>query len=363
VSAGIRVAIAAAETGVEPAGIASRAGGCEVLIGMPSGDLRRLGVSERFADAIRRNRPADVAAHRVRLADHGIRCFGVDEDGYPAELRDLSVPPVAIYLRGEHRLPSAVHRVSVVGSRHPIDAGLRLTRDMARFAAERGVEVVSGLALGIDAAAHGGALDGGGPTVAVLGCGVDVVYPRTNARLFDRVLANGVVVSEYAPGTTPAPWRFPARNRLIAALAGTLLVVEARGRSGALITADHALDLGRDVLAVPGSPTAAGAAGTNGLIKAGAGLIEDTADLAGWLGVDPPGERPLDLPAPLAAVLDAIAEGPAHPDVVVEGMPVADVSSAVLRLELEGLVTRTRGGELIAARRAVHGRLVESAGA
>ncbi len=362
-SAGIRVAIAAAETGVEPAGVARRAGGCRALIGMSNGELRRLGVPGRFADAIRRNRSADVAAYRVRLADRGIRCFGVDEDAYPAELRDLADPPVAIYLRGEHRLPSAVRRVSVVGSRHPTDAGLRLTRELARFAAERGVEVVSGLALGIDAAAHGGALDGGRPTVAVLGCGVDVVYPRTNARLSDRVVADGVVVSEYAPGTSPAPWRFPARNRLIAALAGTLLVVEARGRSGALITADHALDLGRDVLAVPGSPAAAGAAGTNGLIKAGAGLIEDTADLAGWLDVAPPGERPLNLPAPMAAVLDAIAEGPAHTDAVVErvGMPVADVSSAVLRLELEGLVTRTRGGELIAARRAVPGRLVESA--
>ena len=194
-----------------------------------------------------------------------------------------------------------------MGSRHPSDHGLRLTRELAEFAASNGVPVVSGLALGIDAAAHAGALEGGGPTYAVLGCGVDVVYPRTNARLFQRVVERGLLVSEYPPGVTPAPWRFPARNRIIAALSDTLLVVEARSRSGALITADQALDLGRDVLAVPGSPAVAGSAGTNGLIKAGAGLIEGCEDLAGWLGIDPGRVGAAVLPEQLAPVMAEVA--------------------------------------------------------
>ena len=177
--------------------------------------------------------------------------------------------------------------VAIVGSRRPADAALRLAGEMASAAAGGGALVVSGLALGVDAAAHAGALEAG-PTLAVLGSGPDVAYPRTNRALYDRIVERGLVVSEYPPGTPPAPWRFPARNRIIAALADVVLVVEARARSGALITADHALDLGRDVLAVPGWPGFSGAAGTNGLLKAGAGLVEGPSDLIAWLGIDPP---------------------------------------------------------------------------
>ena len=182
--------------------------------------------------------------------------------------------------------------LAAVGSRTAGEPGLALARRLCRAAAAAGALVVSGLALGIDAAAHEGALDAAEPTVAVLGCGADVAYPPRNRALHGRVIEQGLVVSEYPAGTEPAPWRFPARNRLIAALADVVLVVEARRRSGALITADHALDLGRDVLAVPGWPGFEGAAGTNALLKAGAGLIEDEADLLGWLGLEAGGARP-----------------------------------------------------------------------
>jgi len=243
--------------------------------------------------------------------------------------------------------------VAIVGARRAADTGLRLARDLARFCAQRRRVVVSGLALGIDAAAHAGCLEGDGPTVAVLGCGVDVAYPRTNAALYERITKHGLLISEYPPGTPPAPWRFPARNRLIAALAATLVVVEARARSGALITADMALDLGRDVLAVPGSPAFAGAAGTNGLLKAGAGLIENAADLAAWLGVDAPKERPLDLDPRAAALLDALAAGPATADGLCERLDwtAAQVSAALIRLELAGAVARDGFGRLAPARR------------
>jgi DNA processing protein len=360
--AGIRVAVAGAEAGVEPAWLARRAGGPQALAGLSRRSLVRLGAPGDFASALVRARSMDVARYRLGLAGRGIGCVGADDAGFPAELCELADPPVAVFSRGTLPLEPAARRVAIVGSRRSSDAGLRLARDLARFAAGSGVTVVSGLALGIDAAAHAGALDAGGPTVAVLGCGVDVIYPKTNAGLFRRVEREGLLVSEYPPGTPPAPWRFPARNRLIAALAGTLLVVEARARSGALITADHALDLGRDVLAVPGSPAASGAAGTNGLLKAGAGLVEDAADLAGWLGVAPPAARAVSLPADAARALDALAREPADADALAArlGRSPAEVAAAVVRLELEGLIARDAGGRLIPARRPGAGTLVES---
>ncbi|MGN6378257.1 MAG: DNA-processing protein DprA [Gaiellales bacterium] len=350
---GLRIALAGAEAGVEPAWLARRSGGAAKLARMSRAALVRMGAPEDFAAALGRARATDIGAYRERLSRGGIRCAGVDDPGYPPELLELADPPVAVFMRGAGELRPGTQRVSIVGSRRPSDPGLALTRRLARFAANRDVTVVSGLALGIDAAAHAGALEGGGQTVAVLGCGVDVVYPRTNAGLFQRVLETGLVISEYPPGTAPAPWRFPARNRLIEALAETLLVVEARARSGALITADQALDLGRDVLAVPGSPAAAGSAGTNGLLKAGAGLIEDAEDLAGWLGVEPPSAPAPSVAPELAAVLEELARQPSGADELAGrlGRSAADVAAAIVRLELDGLVIRDEAGVLSPAHR------------
>lgn len=357
--AGLRIALAGAQAGVEPAWLASKTGGATALVRMSPRALGRIGVPADFASALARARATDIVAYRSELAERGIRCAGIDDSEYPGELLDLADPPVAVFWRGSKELAAGARRVAIVGSRQPSDAGLVLTRRLARFAASSGVTVVSGIALGIDAAAHAGALEGAGPTVAVLGCGVDVVYPRTNAGLFGRVLEHGLVISEYPPGTPPAPWRFPARNRIIAALAGTLLVVEARARSGALITADRALDLGRDVLAVPGPPSAAGAAGTNGLLKAGAGLIEDADDLAVWLGVEPPVQPSTQLPAELADVLAELGRQPSGADDLAHrlGRSAADIAAAVIRLELEGLVIRDGAGLLLPA-----GRRAPSAG-
>lgn len=351
---GVRVAVAAAESGVEATRVVRRAGGCAVVLAASPRALAAIGAPADFVAAIGRARRIDVPAYRARLAERGIAVAGIDDRGYPAELATLHDPPPAVFLRGRRELLDAPPgRVAIVGARRAADAGLRLARELARFCATRGRIVVSGLALGIDAAAHAGSLDGGGATIAVLGCGVDIAYPRTNAGLFDRVAERGLLLSEYPPGTPPAPWRFPARNRLIAALASTVLVVEARARSGALITADMALDLGRDVLAVPGSPAFAGAAGTNGLLKAGAGLIEDAADLAGWLGVEPPQvDRPY-LDARSRALLDALGSGASTADELCErlGWPAAEVAATTISLELAGLVVRERGGRLAGARR------------
>ena len=252
--------------------------------------LDALGVAPGLAHELAAARRDDVAAFTADLAARGIVCIARSDPGYPAPLRELHDPPLAVFAMGAGAgpplaLPGGRSASSELAGperrRSPWHAGWR------HIAAGAGMCVVSGMALGVDAAGHLGALESDGATIAVLGCGPDVAYPRTNAGLYRRIVESGLVLSEYAPGTPPAPWRFPARNRLIAALSDAVLVVEARARSGALITADHALDLGRDVLAVPGWAGSPAAAGTNGLLKAGAGMIENEDDLAAWLGPRP----------------------------------------------------------------------------
>ena len=350
--AGLRIAVAGAESGVETAPLGRRAGGWRRLLALDRRGLGRLGAPPAFVEALLRACRMDVGRYRGGLAARGIHCAGFDELGYPPALLELADPPAAVYMIGATDLLFAAAGLAIVGSRRPAEFTRRLAHDLAQFCAGREITVVSGLALGIDAAAHAGALDGGGATIAVLGGGVDVVYPRANRRLYEQVAERGLVLSEYPPGTGVAPWRFPARNRLIAALARGALVVEARARSGALITADHALDLGREVLAVPGSPATAGAAGTNGLLKAGAGMIEDATDLAGWLGVEPPEVTPVLVEAGPAAVLAMLADSAGTPDELADrlGWTARDVSTAVVRLELGGLVVRDGVGRLTAHR-------------
>src|SRR4029078_13169625 len=253
---------------------------CASLLRAGPGTLQRMGALPPLIDGLRLAREADVAAYRRGLLERGIGCATVSEPGYPDRLRVLHDPPLAVL--GWRARPDALALpapvAAIVGARKASDAGLLLAQQLAGAVADSGGVVVSGLALGIDAAAHRGALAAGGVTVAVLGCGVDVVYPRSNRAVFEQIREAGLLVSEYPPGTRPLTWRFPALTRLIAALADATVVVEARARSGALITADHALDLGRDVLAVPGAAGSAAAAGTNGLINAGGGVIENADD-------------------------------------------------------------------------------------
>jgi DNA processing protein len=350
----LRVVIAGARAGIEPGATARRAGGPEALLHAAPRRLDRLGVPAGFQTELRRARSADVAAYRQELAESGTTCATAVDPTYPAALQDLADPPLAVFLRGAAAVPLPSERgtVAIVGARRPTDAGLRLARRLGAFAAGSSLTVVSGMALGIDGAAHAGALDAGGFTVAVLGCGTDIAYPRSHRGLYARIIERGLAVSEYPPGTAPAPWRFPARNRLIAALAGTLVVVEARVRSGALITADHALDLGRDVVAVPGAAGAASAAGTNGLIKAGAGLVEDEADLAAWLGVDPPEAPPPPADPVAQAVLERLSGRPAYADDVADAAGMGPGSTAALlsRLEIDGWVARDAAGRYTLAR-------------
>ncbi len=266
---------------------------------------------------------------------------------FPERLRAIFDPPRELYLRGGGAPELLGSRaVAVVGARSCSPYGVHVARMLGRELASAGVVVVSGLARGIDGEAHRGALEASGATVGVLGCGIDLDYPASNAALSRRIEENGLVVSEYGPGIEPAPWRFPARNRIIAGLCEGVVVVEARERSGALITADFALEEGRDVFAVPGEITASLSAGANALLKLGAIPLTSSDDVLNVLGVERSTAREAVAVSPDAAkVLELVRDAPAGADelTALGVLEAGAISVALTELELAGLVAAADG--------------------
>jgi DNA processing protein len=291
-------------------------------------------------------RSFDAEAYRAELAERKLRFVGRAEPGYPPLLRELHDPPPGLFLRGSGGV-ELLHRraVAVVGARACSSYGSQVARLLARELAGAGAVVVSGLARGVDGEAHRGALEADGPTIAVLGCGVDRDYPAAHGQLAGRICECGLVVSEYAPGVEPAPWRFPARNRVIAGLSAATVVVEARERSGALITADFALEAGREVFAVPGEITSSLSAGTNALLRLGATPLTAAADVLEALGLDPPRPPALNLADDAAQVLEVLESGAAGVDELIRltGLGAATVATALAELELAGAVAEAEG--------------------
>ena len=291
----------------------------------------------------------DDRAYVDELSQRGFRWLARSDPAFPPLLGAIHDPPPGLFLRGaaDTRVLAAPS-VAVVGARSCADYGAHVARGLARGLAAAGVVVVSGLARGVDGWAHRGALDAGRTTVAVLGCGIDRDYPRAHARLAAEVAAAGLVVSEYPPGVAPAPWRFPARNRIVAGLARATVVVEARERSGALITADLALEEGRDVLAVPGEITSALSRGTNALLRLGATVVTGPEDVLEVLGIARRPNEGNGGPAPgspAAAALAALADGAATADEIARNarLDPAATAGALVQLELAGVVT-SQGG-------------------
>jgi DNA processing protein len=289
----------------------------------------------------------DGAAYVRELEAAGFRWLARSEPAFPPRLAAIHDPPPGLFLRGgaEPQL-LAQPAVAIVGARSCTDYGGHVARMLGRELAASGVVVVSGLARGVDGWAHRGALDAGGGTVAVLGCGIDRDYPRAHAALAAQIASGGLLVSEYPPGVEPAPWRFPARNRIVAGLTAATVVVEARERSGALITADLALEEGREVLAVPGEITSALSHGTNALLRLGATPVTGVEDVLEVLGLERR-EDPVDLPPgwTAAAVLAAVDVGARTADELVRGtrLSAGAVAAALVELELAGLVTASSG--------------------
>jgi DNA processing protein len=266
--------------------------------------------------------------------------------GYPPLLRAIPDPPPVLWLRGD--APAGLlarPSVAVVGARACSSYGRSVARTLGRELAAAGLVVVSGLARGIDAEAHRGALDAGGLTVAVLGCGIDRDYPAAHRDLARRIVEQGLIVSEYEPGVEPAPWRFPARNRVIAGLCAATVVVEARERSGALITADFALEDGREVMVVPGEITSSVSVGSNALLRLGATPVTAAADVLEAYGIEP-APAPAEAPGGLAGTLLArLAEAPASIDELARATGIApgEVAAALIELELTGRVSEGDG--------------------
>jgi len=287
---------------------------------------------------------ADRAVAAAGRLDMAVVLYGASD--YPGRLLNLTDPPSVLFLRGRRELLTA-GGVAIVGSRKSTQRGRDVARRLGRALAAQSVPVVSGLALGVDGAAHLGALDGEGPTVAVLGRGADRAYPRGHTHIFRRILETGLVVSEFAPGTAPLPHHFPRRNRILAALADTVVVVEAAARSGALITVDHALDLGQDVWAVPGPIDSPTCKGSNALLTDGARALVSLDDFVHTVaGGDIPPEVRRGLPGGLEGViLRCIRDEPVEAAALARAADV-DVTRtlvALSTLEVKGWVEQLPG--------------------
>jgi DNA processing protein len=290
--------------------------------------------SARFA---RFARGFDAARYAADLERRGLRFVARSDPRFPPLLHAIHDPPPGLFLRGGTD-PALLTRpaVAVVGARSCSAYGAAVARMLGRELAAAGLVVVSGLARGVDAEAHRGALESGGLTVAVLGCGVDRDYPVSNRELARRIVEQGLVVSEYAPGVEPAPWRFPARNRIIAGLARATVVAEAREASGALITADLALEEGREVFAVPGEITSALSAGSNALLRLGATPLTSVGDVLESLGVEPAAPAvTAELGEEAERLLGRIRDGPCTADELARATGLGAGRVAVLLSELE----------------------------
>ncbi|MBF0427916.1 MAG: DNA-protecting protein DprA [Magnetococcales bacterium] len=304
---------------------------------------------------------APIARELQRLQDMGGRVLALGEADYPPMLATLYDPPPALFILGDPAVLTGGGPVTVTGTRKATRNGVEFATRLGRDLAQSGIVTVSGLAIGIDTAAHLGALDGGGLAVAVLATGLDQFYPRANRELQQQIAHKGCVVTEAPLGLLAVPWLLPARSRILAGLSRGVVIVEAPEKSGALITARMALEQGREVFAVPGSPNDPTTRGTHELLRQGARLTEGVADILEelqWplrpplaLSVDPkPSIHPL--PGEAATILARIEAGAVQEDELARccQVSVAELSCILLQLELSGLVERRPGGQYAAFR-------------
>jgi len=289
----------------------------------------------------------------AKCSSLGIRILGIHETDYPRGLREIPDPPLMLYVRGEI-LKEDFYAVAVVGTRKPNDYGYQTAIQFSRSLAERGLTIVSGLARGVDSAAHQGAMQVGGRTLAVLGCGLDQIYPPENESLYHEIEKRGALISEYSPGTPPLAAHFPQRNRLISGLSLGVLVVAAHERSGSLITARLALEQGREVFAIPGRIDSLSSGGTNRLIKSGAALVDSPEDifqalspvLTGYLAQAKEAAGETEKEKEYGRILSCLKILPLTFDeiCVKTNLPPEQVTAKLTRMEVEGFARKLPGG-------------------
>jgi DNA processing protein len=318
-------------------------------LGATAKDLRDFGLSapvaERFVSAA--NDP--LKTEMDLIASLGITVLPYTHPDYPPPLAEIYDPPVVLFVRGELSAADAFS-IGIVGSRRATAYGRSVSERLAKELSEVGFTIVSGLARGVDTAAHAGALSAGGRTIGVLGCGVDIAYPASNRGLIERMAKEGAVLSEFAPGVTPDAWRFPARNRIISGISKGVLIIESPDNSGAMITVNYALEQGREVFAVPGNVETGLNSGCHRLLREGAGLVEraqDVLEAFGMTSLKPKAEvSAAELSPEAQRLLDLVGFSQKRADdlIVESGLAPAQVNAALMMLELNGAVRKLEGG-------------------
>jgi len=322
-----------------------------------AGELAQAGLGAKLVEKVlAAKKQVDLDQVLTKIEAQGIQIFTWADESYPARLREIDQPPPVLYVRGEY-LPDDVFAVAIVGTRKVTPYGRQITEEIASFLAANGITVVSGLARGVDAIAHQSALKAGGRTIAILGSGVDKIYPPEHRGLAEQMMGRGAVISDYAVGTPPDASNFPPRNRIISGLSLAVVVIEAAETSGALITAEFAAEQGRDVFAVPGSILAPQSKGTNRLIQKGAQPLLTPADLMQALDLTRVGEQKAArkiIPADEteARVLSVLGGEPVHVDEIRNkaDLPIERVSATLALMELKGMVRQVGGMNYVAVR-------------
>jgi DNA processing protein len=332
-------------------------GNLEIAWNAPADALMSAGLPARIVEnflVIRKQ--VDLELVMEKVAAQGVKVLTWDDDVYPRRLKEIAQPPPVLFVRGSINVEDD-WAVSVVGTRRVTPYGRQVAAEIARFLAQNGVTLVSGLARGVDAIAHQSALQAGGRTFAILGSGVDVIYPPEHRKLADEIIRQGAVISDYPLGTQPESTNFPPRNRIIAGLSLATIVVEAGETSGALITAEFAVEQGRDVFAVPGSILAPQSEGTNKLIEQGARPLLRMTEILEALKLEQIPEKQSTRKMISASpeekkLLDQLTQEPRHIDEICQlsGLPIQSVSATLTMMELKGLVSHVGGMNYVAAR-------------
>jgi DNA processing protein len=308
---------------------------------------------ETVQDIVNQRFEIDPEAELKKAGECGARIVTFHDPEYPATLKEIHDPPMILYMKGAC-IPKNKSFIAVVGSRNATHYGLKVAEEFGQGLARRGLGIVSGMALGIDAESHWGCISAKGFTVAVLGNGIDVVYPSGNRKLYDKICESGTIVSEFPIGTSPSPPNFPQRNRIISGLARGVLVVEATKNSGSLITASIALEQGKDVFAVPGSIESYKSRGCHFLIKNGAMLVENADDIMESLGMNYPGVPKGDtmikrimpeMSEMEKTIFEIIGDYPMHIDEIQQksNLVSGELSGTLTKLELKGMIKQLPG--------------------
>ncbi len=327
----------------------------EILLNKEMSDILSLNIDEikdkigKEQEKIKKLEEEKIERIYDKLKNDGVSIVCLGHEDYPKNLSIIPNPPPILYIKGKIKEEDN-NAIGIVGTRKPTEYGRIVAYDFAKKLIDHNLTIISGLAIGIDTAAHLGAIENGGRTIGVIGCGIDVVYPRTNRKLFEMVKENGAIISEFPPGTQPLSFNFPLRNRIISGLSKAIIAVQATSKSGVFSTVKWATDFGREVFAVPGNINVPQSEGTNRLLKMGANVITDINDILSFFGIEEKKfEELLDLPEDEKKIFDILSDEPLSIEIIsgIVGFTLQHTSSSLLLLELKGYAKDVGGKKYV----------------